>query len=185
VGDDDYRPFRDVAQRNFTQALFEVPLMVRMLGLPRGKRLLEVGCGRGNAMSAFNRMLQPRFLVGIDIDRGLLVEADKSASARGISADLVQGDARWMPFRSAAFDLVIDFGTCYHIARPHLALTEVQRILSDGGTFAYETPANQLLSHPMRSFGRSLPWGAGELLRPHRRRMLWSSRVKVRQAAEH
>ena len=84
-----------------------------------------------------------------------------------------------MPFSNAAFDSVIDFGTCYHIARPELALGEVQRVLSDGGVFAYETPANQLLSHPIRSFGRSLPWDSAKSLRHQRRRLLWSTRVKA------
>lgn len=177
--DEEYRPFRDVPQRNFTQALLEVPLMVRLLGLPPGKRLLEVGCGRGNAVPAFMRTLKPRLLVGIDVDQSSLVEAGKVAVSNGFSVDLVCADARRMPFSNAAFDLVIDFGTCYHVSRSELALGEIQRVLSDGGTFAYETPANQLLSHPIRSFGRTLPWDAAKALRPQRRRVLWSTRVKV------
>jgi ubiquinone/menaquinone biosynthesis C-methylase UbiE len=156
-----------------------VPLMVRLLGLSRGGKLLEMGCGRGNALPAFARTLRPRLLVGIDVDHGFLAEASKSAQANGLSVQLVQGDVRAMPFRDGAFDLIIDFGTCYHIGRPELALAEVERALRDHGTFACETPANQLLSHPVRSFGRSLPWAAARSLRPKCKRLLWSSRVKV------
>jgi len=158
--------------------------MARLLGLPRGRRLLELSCGRGNALPALTRMLRPRCLVGIDIDRALLLEASTGVAANALSVDLVLADARWMPFRDGAFGLVIDFGTCYHIGRPQLALREVQRVLSDEGTFAYETAANQLLSHPIRSVGRSLPWDAAQSLRPQRWRVLWSSRVKVRRAKE-
>ena len=179
MADEDYRPFRDVAQRNLTQAFLEVPLMVRLLGLPRGKRVLEVGCGRGNALPALMRTLRPRLLVGIDVDRAFLAEARKGAADHATSADLIHADVRWMPFRDATFDLVVDFGTCYHIARPKLALAEVQRVLSDNGIFAHETRANQLLSHPIRAFRRSLPWDAAKRLRVHRCRLLWSSRVRV------
>ena len=177
--EEEYRPFRDVAQRNFTQSLLEVPLMVRLLGLSRGGRMLELGCGRGNALPAFARTLRPRLLVGIDIDRSFLLEASKRGTAHAISVDLVQADVRSMPFRDGAFDLMIDFGTCYHIGCAERALAEVQRVLGSGGTFACETPANQLLSHPIRSFGRSLPWADAQFLRPHRKRLLWSSRVKI------
>ena len=69
MGDDEYRPFRDVAQRNLTQSLIEVPLMMRLLGLPSGRRVLEVGCGRGNALPTFTRILKPRLLLGIDRSR--------------------------------------------------------------------------------------------------------------------
>jgi ubiquinone/menaquinone biosynthesis C-methylase UbiE len=180
MGDQEYRPFRDVAQRNFTQSVLEVPLMVRLLRLSRERRTLEIGCGRRNALPALARTLRPRLLVGIDVDRGFLVQASKCGAVSAV--DLVQADVRSMPFRDGAIDLVIDFGTCYHIRRAERALAEVERVLSSGGTFAYETPANQLLSHPIRSFGRSLPWAAAHVLRPLRKRLLWSSRVKVRRA---
>jgi len=179
MGDDEYRPFRDLAQRNLTQSLIEVPLMVRLLGLPSGRRLLEVGCGRGNALPAFTRILKPRRLLGIDIDQRFLVEASRNAESNLVPVDLVRADVRWMPFSNAAFDVVVDFGTCYHISRSELAVAEVQRVLSDGGVFGYETPANQLLSHPIRSFGRSLPWESAKSLRPQLRRLLWSTRVKA------
>lgn len=37
---------------------------------------------------------------------------------RGLDIELVQGDLRALPFPMASFDLVIDFGTCYHVSRP-------------------------------------------------------------------
>jgi ubiquinone/menaquinone biosynthesis C-methylase UbiE len=156
--------------------------MVWLLGLSRGGRALEVGCGRGNALLAFVRTLQPGLLVGIDVDRGFLLTASKNLSAKRVRAHLAQADVRWLPFRDGAFDLTLDFGTCYHISRAPLALSEVERVLTPGGTFAYETRANQLLSHPMRSFGRSLPWTAAKSLRLQRKRLLWSSRVKAVKA---
>jgi len=81
-----------------------------------------------------------------------------------------------MPFPDAAFDLVVDFGTCYHIARPETALAEISRVLTPGGLFVHETPLSQVLSHPVRSFGRRIPWRLGPSLERHRTALLWSAR---------
>jgi SAM-dependent methyltransferase len=103
--------------------------MIRALGLPQLGRVLEVGCGRGVALPVLGRLLRPSRLVGLDPEVGYLEEAQSRLSDAGITADLVPGDVREMPFPDAAFDLVIDFGTCYHVARPEAALAEIARVL--------------------------------------------------------
>lgn len=40
---DGYREFPNLAHRNALQERLEVPALVRLLGLPRGGRVLEVG----------------------------------------------------------------------------------------------------------------------------------------------
>jgi ubiquinone/menaquinone biosynthesis C-methylase UbiE len=141
--------------------------------------MLEVGCGRGVALSALTRLCAPTRLAGFDVDCSALAEAAGRLGARSVEADLVVGDVRNMPFADGSFDIVIDFGTCYHISNSEAALRDIVRVLDRRGLFVYETPANQLISHPIRSFGRTLPWGAAQDLRPHKARILWSSRIKV------
>jgi ubiquinone/menaquinone biosynthesis C-methylase UbiE len=98
-------------------------------------------------------------------------------------AELCCGDVRWMPFADGAFDVIIDFGALYHIARSQSALDEIARVLAPGGTFVYETKTSQLLSHPVRSHGRRLPGLASHGLRHRRWAMLWASRTKAPLAA--
>jgi ubiquinone/menaquinone biosynthesis C-methylase UbiE len=141
--------------------------------------MLEVGCGRGVALPALARLCAPARLAGIDIDGSTLVEAASRLGARSVEADLIVGDVRDLPFANESFDVVIDFGTCYHISNAEAALREIVRVLDERGLFVYETPANQLISHPIRSFGRTLPWQAAQGLRPHKARILWSSRMKI------
>jgi SAM-dependent methyltransferase len=174
----EYRPFPDIARRNSTQEQIEVPALVRLMGLPARARMLEVGCGRGVALPVLARKCRPSRLVGLDVDRELLEEARTRCGA-----ELIHGDVRDLPFPDASFDVVIDFGTCYHIARPEAALREIARVLAQGGVFVSETPLSQLLSHPVRSFGRRLPWEVVPELAPARHRGLWSSRVKKDAAA--
>ncbi|MGH2996365.1 MAG: class I SAM-dependent methyltransferase [Gaiellaceae bacterium] len=174
----EYRPFQVLTHRNAVQRHFEVPTLTRALRLPVGARILEVGCGPGNALGALADRCRPSLLVGLDVDPELLGAAKRSVERDGVSATLVQGDVRRLPFETESFDVVVDFGTCYHIADPELALREVERVLVRGGVFAHETPLAQLAAHPVRSFGRMLPWGAAPRLRRDRTALLWSSRVK-------
>lgn len=172
----EYRPFPNESGRNSRQAAIEVPLMVRALGLPAGGRVLEVGCGRGVAIPALARLLGPTRLAGLDLDPSLLEEARARADAAGIAVELVPGDLRRMPFPDGSFDLVVDFGTCYHIARAAQALAEVARVLAPGGLFVHETPLSQLFAHPLRSFGRRMPWRSAPGFERHRGALLWTAR---------
>jgi SAM-dependent methyltransferase len=82
-----------------------------------------------------------------------------------------------MPFSDSCFDVVIDFGTCFHISRPEAGLSEIARVLGEGGVLIHETPLSQLLAHPCRAGARRLPWAATPELAPCGTALLWSRRV--------
>lgn len=180
----EYRPFPNEEGRNTRQAEWEIPALVRAMGLPTGARILEVGCGRGIALPVLDRLCSPRRLVGLDIDEELLVEAAANLREYGTKAELHRGDVRRIPFGDEAFDVIIDFGTLYHIAKPQVALGEIARVLASGGTFVYETKASQVLAHPIRSRGRRLPEPAAYDLRRRRWAILWASRTKASLASQ-
>jgi len=159
-------------------AALEVPLAIALLDLPRGARVLELGCGPGATLSALGSLLAPTRLVGVDTDPSLI----SIARERLPDVELVVADARALPFDDASFDVVVDFGTCYHIARAGDALAEAARVLVPGGSFVTETKLNQTISHPWRSLGRSLPWSAAPTLRPQDRTLMWERRVKSAEA---
>jgi len=177
----EYRPFPDVNRRNAWQETLEIPALVWALRLPERRRVLEVGCGRGIALPSLARLLQPTRLVGLDIDGALLACAGTRALGHRLAPELVEGDVRQLPLPDASFDLVVDFGTCYHIARQGQALREIARVLAVGGRFIYETRPSQLLAHPVRSWRRRLPWDAVPELVAERHALLWASRVKARR----
>jgi len=182
-GRDAYQRFGNVEARNGLQERLEIPLLLRALRPPLGARVLEVGCGRGVALPVLAERLRPTSLVGVDLDPVLVEIARQRVGAVGLAATIVHSDLRDLPFDDGSFDLVIDFGTCYHVsggtAGVHRALREVARVLAPGGRFIHETPVAQHLAHPVRSFGRRLPWSAHPSLVPERRAVLWSMRRKV------
>jgi ubiquinone/menaquinone biosynthesis C-methylase UbiE len=175
----EYRPFPNEEGRNSRQVQWEIPALVKALKLPQDVRILEVGCGRGIALPVLDRLCTPRRLAGLDIEEELLMEAADNLREHGTEAELHCGDVRQMPFADGAFDVIIDFGTLYHIARSQAALDEIARVLAPGGTFVYETKASQFLSHPVRSRGRRLPALADHGLRHRRWGVLWASRTKA------
>ena len=105
--------------------------------------------------------------MGIDIDATFLSESVDRLYEKDVRAHLVQADVREMPFPDRSFDLVFDFGVCYHIEHPEDALREIGRVLDTSGTLVYETPLAQVLAHP-RADHQRLPWEEEPSLTPHR-----------------
>lgn len=175
-----YKPFPNLGWRNGLHASLEVPAMVRALRLPVGARILEVGCGRGMALAAIARLCQPRLHAAIDLEPDVIAEARTHAAEARLDVYLDVADIRDLPFENGSFDVVIDFGTCYHIDRPETALREIARVLDYGGLFVHETPFSQLIAHPIRTRGRALPFAAARSLQPLRWAGLWAAREKRR-----
>jgi len=179
----DYRPFANVESRNGLQEELELPLLFRALRLPRGGRVLEVGCGRGVALPVLAERIDPDELVGIDVHARAIEHARERVAERRVSAALHIGDVRELPFPSGWFDVVFDFGTSYHVGGGHTgrltALNEISRVLRIGGSFVYETRIAQRLAHPIRSLRRRLPWNAVPTLAADRSAVLWAVRRRV------
>jgi SAM-dependent methyltransferase len=178
-----YAAFGNVEARNGLQERIEIPTLIRALRLPRGGRVLEIGCGRGIALPVLAERLAPTELVGVDIDPALIAAAEHRVRRARVAARLIEADVRALPLESASFDLVIDFGTCYHVSGGAggalTALSEIARVLRRGGLFVHESRVAQHLAHPVRSFGRTLPWARVPELVRDRAAVLWGVRRKA------
>ena len=180
--EDEYVPFGNAGSRNGLQERLEIPLMILTLRLPIGCRVLEIGCGRGVALPVLSKWLMPRSLTGVDVDPLLADIATRHVARQRVDARVVEADVRSMPFEDRSFDMVIDFGTCYHVGGGTggalAAMHEIARVLAPGGIFVHETPLAQHIAHPVRSLGRSLPWRFVPSLVRDRTALLWSVRRK-------
>ncbi|MEO6950429.1 MAG: class I SAM-dependent methyltransferase [Polyangia bacterium] len=102
--------------------------------------LLEVGYGSGLLLPTLAKVA--KVVEGLDLEpppRGL----DGFLAARGVRAELVQGDVRAIPLPDARFDCVVAFSIFEHLGGVALdeGLTEVARIMTPGGTFLVGCPA--------------------------------------------
>jgi SAM-dependent methyltransferase len=114
------------------------------LRLRGNENVLDVGCGRGAVLLLAAHRLPEGKAVGADIWRrrdqsgNSHAAAEHNAVVEGVRdrVDLVDADARDLPFPSASFDVVVSNLTIHNIARTEgrrQALHETVRVLRAGG----------------------------------------------------
>lgn len=123
------------ASRTITSdAAFVLPL------IKASDKILDVGCGPGSITTGFGNLVPQGSVVGVDISEEVLEGARSSlpAAATNITfqaADLLAG----LPFPDASFDVVFSSQLFPHLAstaQKLTALTEMRRVLKDGGILA-------------------------------------------------
>ncbi len=114
------------------------------LSLRGNEDVLDVGCGRGAVLLLAAHRLPEGNAVGADIWRrrdqsgNSRAATERNAVVEGVRdrVDLVNADARDLPFRSASFDVVVSNLTIHNIPGTEgrrLALYEAVRVLRAGG----------------------------------------------------
>jgi SAM-dependent methyltransferase len=100
--------------------------------LPRGARVLEVGCGTGAVTRALATWPGVGATVGVDPSPVFLTRARELADGLG-AISFEEADGRSLPFGSRAFDAVVFHTTLCHLPDPEVALREAVRVLRSGG----------------------------------------------------
>ena len=106
------------------------------VGVSRGTRLLDVGCGAGLAAQ-----LAAQFgaqVTGIDAAPAFI----EIARERVPEGDFRVGDMEELPYAEASFDVVTGFNSFQHAANPAAALKEAKRVARAGGRVAMVTWGN-------------------------------------------
>jgi SAM-dependent methyltransferase len=102
------------------------------LAAPRsGERVVDVGCGSGNAaLLAAERGAR---VVGVDPSARLLEVAAADAAPRGLDAEFAPGDAAALPLGDGEADLVISVFGAIFAPDPAAAAAEIARVTAPGG----------------------------------------------------
>lgn len=102
--------------------------------LPAGDRILEIGPGPGVLLAE----LADRYAVavGLDLSYGMLAQCQSRLRDAGVTARLVQGDAPWLPFRTASFDGIATTFAVSAIPEGAGAVREMARVLRPGGVLS-------------------------------------------------
>lgn len=100
-----------------------------------GRRVLDVGCGRGGPASYIARCLDPAEVVGLDASEdGVRFCEEQHVHPR---LRFVHGSAEALPFDDASFDVVLNVESSHCYLRPADFFSEVSRVLKLGGSFCY------------------------------------------------
>lgn len=94
-------------------------------------RTLDVAIGTGRSLEFYGPDVT---LTGVDLSPAMLDLARQHAVALGVDVDLREGDAEKLPFDDGSFDTVVcALGLC-SIPRPVVAIAEMARVLTPGGS---------------------------------------------------
>jgi len=119
--------------------------------LPRGGRVLEIGCGTGLLTEALAE--RGVSLVAIDVSADLLRRAAERTGRFGGVALSVQ-NAYCAGLRSGAFDAVVGISVLHHLDLP-AALAEFRRVLRPGGRLLFSEPN---MANPIILAMKNIPW---------------------------
>ena len=120
------------------------------LGDLRGLRVLDVGCGQGEA--AVYLALRGAHVVAVDISDGMLDLARRVAAQHGVTIETRKMSAEGIDFPDRTFDVVYGANVLHHsnIAK---VLGHCRRVLKPGGIGAFWDP---LIHNPMIKIYRRL-----------------------------
>jgi SAM-dependent methyltransferase len=105
------------------------------LGARTDQRLLDVGCGPGDAAIALAEAMAGRGqVVGVDASQVMVDEANHRAEMAGVAAAFRVGDAQSLEFDDDSFDGCRSERTLQWLTEPQLALAELRRVTRPGGT---------------------------------------------------
>jgi len=145
----------------------------RRLGIARGTRLLDVGCGAGQlALIAARAGAQ---VTGCDIATNWVEKARARAAAEGLDVTFEEGDAEALPYQDAQFDAVVSLIGAMFAPRPDRVAAEFKRVCRSGGLIAMAnwTPAGfvgqmfKTISRHIAPSGMPSPvlWGDEQVVR--------------------
>lgn len=106
----------------------------RLDAVPRGARLLDVGCGGGQNLLAIAERRPDLKITGLDLSERQVARATRRASKAGAAMRFVEGSALDLPFADGEFDAVMSVASIKHWPDQLRGLRECARVLKSGGT---------------------------------------------------
>lgn len=133
--------------RSFIQWRFESVLMQCLGGSVEGKRVLEIGCGRGVGTEIIFKRFGAKEVHAFDLDPDMVRQArHRLSSFPHERLRLFVGDVETIDAADASYEAVFDFGIIHHVPAWPRAVAEVARVLKPGGQFFFEEVTSKALS---------------------------------------
>jgi 2-polyprenyl-3-methyl-5-hydroxy-6-metoxy-1,4-benzoquinol methylase len=135
----------------------------RWLGDLRGKRVLDLGCFDGNALSLWLAEQAAEY-VGIDLSEHAVAELNRKLEERGLTTARAEAiDLLANSWPDASFDVVYAYSVLHHFADLDVVLAELRRILRPDGLVVTmdplkTEPVNRLVRALYRPFQTDRDW---------------------------
>lgn len=131
---------------------FLLPPLLTAVRQRRTRRILEIGCGRGDTTKLLLRRFPDAEIAALDYDAEQIALARRRV--RDGRASFLQADAGQLPFGGGSFDVVFEFNSLHHIAHWQRVLREVGRVLGPAGVFVCMDETTAFFNPLFRWFDR-------------------------------
>ena len=131
---------KDVDVRNFATAptALENKKILQFLGDVRGLRILDIGCGLGEASVFFANLGAD--VTAVDISPAAIAKTKELAQYHNVKITAIVSSGERLPFDGNSFDIVYAGSMLHHLADINSFCIEVNRILRHGGRFCCFEP---------------------------------------------
>ena len=128
------------------------PFVLNAINNIHFNKVLDLGCGTGVILKGISSINSDVELFGLDLSENMIAKATQRL---GTTATLSVGDAENLPYADNTFDLVCCVESFHHYPNPKKALSEINRVLKNGGLFLFcdtwtRSPIRQILNFFIR-----------------------------------
>jgi SAM-dependent methyltransferase len=141
--------------------------VLRLLPELNGRKVLEVGCGRGDFARLLGLKYHSSHITATDFSSAAIEHARKKLAAT-TNVRFEVADAHDLPFPDEEFDYAISCECLEHLEHPAKALSSISRCLRPGGGFIITTENyfNGMILAWLNAWMRRIPFDSGSGVQP-------------------
>jgi len=126
-----------IGEKMVRQHRVEVDWTIEQLQIQPNDRILDLGCGAGDALARLLQKDDTVHVTGLDRSATIVRSALRRnrAAVREQRADVVEGNIGKIPFQDEQFDRVFSIHTLYFWEDVPAVLADIERVLKPGGSF--------------------------------------------------